>query len=118
MSYVSRATVLLAVAGLIPAVAFAGESGRYRYDVVWREPGAGGFSAPNALYDADGGAAVAIVACEGDTGVVCLSLDGNRLWTYPLTPPVTAPVAVADLVPAPVRTTDPPGHRRRQFRGA
>lgn len=97
MSYVSRATVLLAVAGLISAVAFAGESGRYRYDVVWREPGAGGFSAPNALYDADGGAAVAIVACEGDTGVVCLSLDGNRLWTYPLTPPVTAPVAVADL---------------------
>ncbi|HQE81529.1 MAG TPA: FG-GAP-like repeat-containing protein [Candidatus Hydrogenedentes bacterium] len=97
MRHMLRATMVMAAMGLAAAAARSGEPDRYIYDVVWREPGVMGFSAPNALRDGDAGPVSALVACAGNTGVVCFSLDGKRLWTYPLTPPVTAAPAVADV---------------------
>lgn len=69
----------------------------FSYDVLWRVEMAGGVSAANLVRDPATGAARHIVVCERDTGVVCLDLQGNRLWQYALKPPVTAAPAVADL---------------------
>ena len=66
------------------------------YEVSWQVQGDSGFSAPNAICNADG-AVQALVVCEGNTGVVCLDLSGERLWDYAMEPPVTAAPAVADL---------------------
>ncbi|MCC6489908.1 MAG: PQQ-binding-like beta-propeller repeat protein, partial [Candidatus Hydrogenedentes bacterium] len=65
------------------------------YREVWTAPGKGGVSAPNILRMPDG--KNAIVVCERDLGVVCFDIAGKRLWSYELTPPVTAAPAVADV---------------------
>ena len=73
----------------------ASAAGALEYREVWTSPGKGGVSAPNILRMPD--EKNAIVACERDLGVVCFDLAGKRLWTYALTPPVTAAPAVADV---------------------
>ncbi|HNV23009.1 MAG TPA: PQQ-binding-like beta-propeller repeat protein, partial [Candidatus Hydrogenedentes bacterium] len=97
MTQIVRMMLIVTMVGLAAMPAFSAETPGYACTVAWREPGAGGFSAPNALRHPDTGAVSALVACEGNTGVVCLTLEGKRIWTYPLTPPVTATPAVADV---------------------
>ncbi len=67
------------------------------FDVVWQVKGKGGFSAPNAVADTRTGKVLGIVVSEGDVGVACFDLQGRRLWSYAMTPPVTATPAVADV---------------------
>lgn len=74
-----------------PSVAFG-----LAFDLGWQATGKGGFSAPNAVCDAEG-KTLSMVVCEKGTGVVCFDFSGNRKWTYAMTPPVTSPPAVADI---------------------
>ena len=97
MTTMLRTVLILTLLGLAAFAARSEDAPDYDCQVVWREPGAGGFSAANALFPGGSGGASALVGCEGDTGVVCIALDGKRLWSYPLTPPVTATPAVADI---------------------
>jgi outer membrane protein assembly factor BamB len=68
-----------------------------RYEVVWTLPGQGGFSAPNALYEPGAARPSFLVVAERDRGITAVTLDGKRLWEFPLEPPVTAAPAVADV---------------------
>ncbi len=65
------------------------------YAQIWKADGTGGFSAPNVLRLPTGESL--IVICEGNTGVVCFDLSGERRWQHTLTAPVTAAPAVADI---------------------
>ena len=67
------------------------------FEVVWTQPGEGGYSAANALQDTRTGKTLGIVACEGFKGVVRFDLNGGKVWEYPMEPPVSAAPAVADL---------------------
>ena len=67
------------------------------YTPLWQVSGRGGFSTPNQIKDPSSGATLGFVLCEADIGVVCLDLAGNRVWEYPMEPPVAATPAVADL---------------------
>ena len=64
------------------------------FHVEWESEAAGGFSAPNMIYRDD---APFLVMAERDTGLVCLDIRGNRVWNFPMTPPVSAAPAVAAL---------------------
>ncbi|NIA14469.1 MAG: PQQ-binding-like beta-propeller repeat protein [Nitrospiraceae bacterium] len=95
MSVRRRTYLPLAVAAMIAAVALTAWSDitiGTRIDLA----GDGGFSAANYLVAPDGRPS-AIVVCEGNVGVVCLDLQGERLWRYPMASPATASPAVADL---------------------
>ena len=85
------------LATLAWAALAAASWGEFTYDVDWRVPAQGGFSAPNLFRDTETGAPIAIVTTDDATGVVCLSLDGAILWQYEMELPVSSPVAVADL---------------------
>ena len=67
------------------------------FKVAWQANSKGGYSAPNCLRDAASGKTLSLVVSEKNVGIVCLGLDGQRKWEYPLTPPVTSPPAVADV---------------------
>ncbi|MCP4640006.1 MAG: PQQ-binding-like beta-propeller repeat protein [bacterium] len=67
------------------------------FQQAWNIQGAGGFSAANAVRSPGPAGTWRIVVCERDLGVVCLSAAGERLWEFPLTPPVTASPGVADV---------------------
>lgn len=82
------------VVGCVLAIVAGAEVG---LEPVWVVEGKGAFSAPNAVRDATTGRFEAIVACERDRGVVCFDLQGQRKWVYPMTAPVTAAPAVADV---------------------
>jgi len=80
--------------GLCGWTAVAGE---LRVEVLWTFPGRGGFSAPNAVYDARMGKATHLIVAERDQGVLAVSREGKRLWEFTLAAPVSAAPAVADL---------------------
>ncbi len=92
-----RTVLILTLLGLPALSARSDDAPDFAPRVIWRESGAGGFSAPNALFHEGNKGATRLVVCESDTGVVCFALDGTRLWSYPLTPPVTATPAIADV---------------------
>ena len=65
------------------------------YEAVWKVTGQGGFSAANTIqYTKE---TTGIVVCEGDVGIVLFDLKGQRVWEYPMDPPVLAAPAVADV---------------------
>ena len=68
-----------------------------KYNVMWSLKGNEGFSGPNEIRDPATGKTVAIVVAEVGNGIVCLSPQGERLWQYAMTPPVTAYAAVGDV---------------------
>jgi hypothetical protein len=67
------------------------------FETVWQAEGKGAFSAPNAVMDTQTGKILGIVTSESDAGIACFDLQGRRLWSYAMTPPVTAAPAVADV---------------------
>ncbi len=67
------------------------------YTPAWQVSGRGGFSAANQLKDPESGTTLGIVVCEVDVGVVCIDANGDRLWEYPMVPPVFAAPAVGDV---------------------
>ena len=67
----------------------------FPYTLTWTLEGDGAFSAPNLLPHAD--AEPLIIVSEAQQGVVAVSLNGERVWTYPMQPPVTARPAVGDV---------------------
>lgn len=71
-------------------------AGAIEYQPLWQLDGRGGFSAPNVLQDS-AGTTLGFVLCESGVGVVCIGLDGTRLWEHPMAPPVRAAVAVGDV---------------------
>jgi outer membrane protein assembly factor BamB len=75
----------------------AGSWGEVTYEVDWRVPSQGGFSAPNLFRDTKTGAPLLIVTTDDRVGVVCLGLDGTIVWQHEMELPVSSPVAVADL---------------------
>ncbi len=85
------------IASIAILVCGAAASADLAYTTRWEAPGEGGFSTPNVLLDPETGQAVAIVVCESAQGVVCFDLDGQRMWTHAMAPPVTATPAIADL---------------------
>ena len=66
-------------------------------EIVWKAEAKGGLSAPNALIDPTTGQTLGFIVAERDTGVVRFDLQGNRVWEYPMEPPVGPSPAVADL---------------------
>ena len=86
------------VVGLFAVLLVAGMAhAELGYEVVWEVEGEGGFSAANLFSDALTGKPSGLVACEVEAGVVGFDLAGQRLWDYPMTPPVSAAPAVADV---------------------
>ncbi|HOJ33080.1 MAG TPA: PQQ-binding-like beta-propeller repeat protein [Candidatus Hydrogenedentes bacterium] len=75
---------------------FTCATGDLRVTEKWTLRGEGGFSAVCPLR-AEGKNLKGFVDCEVNRGVVCFDSDGKELWSFPLTPPVTAAPAVADL---------------------
>jgi len=71
--------------------------GALSFRIGWQVSGKGGYSAANCLCDGATGKKVAFVAAEKNVGVVCLGIDGQRRWAYPMASPVTAAPAVADV---------------------
>ena len=67
------------------------------FKVAWQANGKGGYSAPNCLLDMKSGKTLSFMVAEKNVGIVCLGLDGQRKWEYPMTLPVTSPPAVADV---------------------
>lgn len=81
---------------LFCAFPFVDAKGDIHVTKKWALLGEGGFSAVSPL-PAEGKALKGFVACDLNSGVVCFDSDGKELWSFPLTPPVTAAPAVADL---------------------
>jgi len=67
-----------------------------QFEIGWQMKGAEGFSGPNVIQDA-AGKTLGIVVCEVGIGIVRFTASGERVWEYPMTPPVTAYPAVADI---------------------
>ncbi len=67
------------------------------FEVLWQVQSERGFSAPNLLLNGEVGGAPRIVVSETGTGVSCFDLEGQRLWSHAMAPPVTAAPAVADV---------------------
>ena len=86
----------VALASWVLALAPFVAQGEPAMQITWQVQGDGGFSAPNLIRDASG-EALALVCAEGQVGVTCLDLRGKRLWSYRLTPPITAAPSVADV---------------------
>jgi len=87
----------LAVLFVVLSFSFVGGAVDFPYTVAWDIESESGFSAPNAIYDMASGRVNTFVVADRDKGVTCISLQGQVLWRYPMTPPVTAAPAVADV---------------------
>ena len=66
-------------------------------EVAWKAESADGFSGANEICDGATGKTLGIVVCEVGKGIVCFRPDGSRIWDAPMTPPVTACPAIADV---------------------
>lgn len=66
------------------------------FEIGWQLKGEGGFSGPNTVVDEDG-KTIGIVVDEVGKGIVFFTPTGERIWEFPLTPPVTTYPAVGDI---------------------
>jgi putative pyrroloquinoline-quinone binding quinoprotein len=86
--------VVVGVAFLISTFSASAEFAR---ELAWKADSEKGFSSPNELREGTTGESIGIVVCEVGRGVVCFGADGTRLWDVPMTPPVSACPAIADV---------------------
>ena len=78
-------------------LSFSPASGELARELAWKADSVDGFSSPNELRDGSSGKTIGIVVCEVGKGLVCLDSGGKRKWEAPMTPPVTACPAIADV---------------------